>query len=270
MEKEACFLHMIRGMSKILLWLIMLVMVGMLPVVWAVRVDAEIDSLGAVEADVDEIAMQRLSQKARGDLTALEKAENRQRPVVVNRAEVLQMLAAGFPEDVIRLLIGLDWVTGREERIPITPAQVRALTAFGVSFETIRVMLASESAQAAGRKNGQDSTAPVPETSPGGPDVAREGEVYQGPSDGQSRRLGRQVITYPDGRQVVVYASPFGEGHSELGQEEVLGPDGNKSIVYYSQSKDNTQEILDERARQDYRKAMDLLERLRLEIEITE
>jgi hypothetical protein len=248
-------------MSKRLYLIETLVLIAVILAAWWGIASAEVksESLTRVEAD-DELHQQGLSKEAIDELTALEKAEGRQRPVVIDRAEVLRLSAAGFPVDVIRLFIGLDWLTGREERIPITPAQARELTSSGVSFETIRIMLASELAQASSRETGTPTTGNTHQEADGDRGVI----VYSWPFDGRPLRLGRQVITKPDGSQVVIYSSPFGQSDSILGREEVTRPDGSQVIVYYSRSSGSGQDILDERAEKDYLEALEILEKIQL------
>ena len=45
-------------------------------------------------------------------------------------------------------------------------------------------------------------------------------------------RLGRQITTRPDGKQVIVYRSPFDDSKTELGRKVYIKPGGKQTIVY--------------------------------------
>ena len=256
-------MHPFAIMSKKLKLLTVMLLVVTVLAVHGVTVGAQVDIPGHNAVDQVELQKRGLSQRAVAELTSLNNSANRKRPVVVNQTEVLKMLDAGFPEDVIRLFIGLDWSTGDEEAIPITPAQAMELAATGVSLETIRIMLAGEMARASSQESiSHESDIPVAENISQPPDRDEKRVAPPIVSEGGTIRLGRQVVTHPDGRQEVIYSSPFSAADSGLGRKEVTDADGSKAIVYYSVGAGNGQDILDERTRRDLRYAMELLEKI--------
>lgn len=158
------------------------------------------------------------------------------RPPAVTPDEIKNLENAGFTDDMISLLKELDNLTINEKRTPVSPAQAIEL-AGSVSMDAIRIIVSSEIEKRKAKK---------PENA--------EGEKKE-------RKLTKQVITKPNGKQVIIY----GNGDGGIGKETITTPDGRQVIVYYSG--DPTQEnSLSEKQREEVGRAWDLLERMYIHV----
>jgi hypothetical protein len=236
------------------------------PVMGAPLNDDEINTLYRIGLSPDTVSA----------LQELYRDTNRKRPPSMTVNEIRKMTNTGFPNDLIHLFIGLDWLTGHMDRMPLTPAQARKLAASGVSFQTIKVMAASEISEAskenpkieeAGDPSGQGSIETVATVKPGWEVLTPEYSVHK-PSEPKpgGLRLGREVYNRSNGKQIVLYRSPFGkETDAKLGRQVLTKPSGKQIIVYYS-AKDRDRAPEKTTAKKDEITTKDILKSLRIQI----
>jgi hypothetical protein len=175
---------------------------------------------------------------------AMYQDRNRKRKPAMTHDIVMEMLKADMPDDVIRLLIGLDWLTSQDSKMPIQPEKVLDLHTSGAGIQTIRVMLASEIAAVTEKLRKKEAdleksgwNAIEENDAPREPGMVQKQEMPLLP-DPQAEigpvRLGRQTITRPDGKQVIVYRNPFEDHSTMLGRQVYTKPDGKQTIIYRS------------------------------------
>jgi hypothetical protein len=232
--------------------------------------DDEIETLYRIGLSPDTIsALQELYQD-----------NNRKRPPSMTVNEIRKMTNTGFPDDLIHLFIGLDWLTGHKDRMPLTPAQARKLAASGVSFQTIKVMAASEISEASkenpkmeGTGEGENPSAQsaaltTARVKPGWEVLTPDFVVHE-PSQPKPGgiRLGREVYNTPNGKQIILYRSPFGEEtKAKLGRQVLTKPNGKQIVVYYS-TEDRDQAPQEAPAQEDRITTRDLVKSLRIQID---
>ena len=102
---------------------------------------AESPSSGLTEEQVEILKGAGLSSATISELGLLYQDPGRTRPPALTFDEVLKLVEAGLPDDKIRLLIGLDALSGGAEEMPVSPENVRELLSSGLSVNTIGAML---------------------------------------------------------------------------------------------------------------------------------
>jgi hypothetical protein len=207
----------------------------------SVDMETEPESRGLTAEQKEILLGAGLSSATVSDLDLLYQDPNRTRPPALTVDEILKLVEAGLPDDKIRLLIGLDALSGQEEEIPVSPENVRELASSGLSVKTIGAMLLGEISRLIKKrprfrksKNGWEV---MERYAPKGKKTGlEERKEFAVEHDSQAEidhvRLGRQVATRPDGKQVVVYRSPFDDHKTELGRKVYIKPDGKQTIVY--------------------------------------
>ncbi len=245
----------------------------------AVLIAIEAPAIGATLSDDEIETLYRigLSPDTISALKELYQDKNRKRSPSMTVNEIRKMTNTGFPEDLIHLFIGLDWLTGHKDRMPLTPAQARKLAASGVSFQTIKVMAASEITEVSKENpkidgagedpSGQSSYQAVVKAKPGWEVLTPDYSVHK-PSEPRPGgiRLGREVYNTPNGKQVILYRSPFGEEtDAKLGRQVLTKPNGKQIVVYYS-TKDRDRVPEKTQAKKDEITTKDILKSLRIQI----
>ena len=247
----------------------------------AVLIAMEAPAIGASLSgdEIDTLYRIGLSPDTITALRELYRDTNRKRPPGMTVNEIRKMMNTGFPDDLIHLFIGLDWLTGHADRMPLTPAQARKLAASGVSFQTIKVMAASEIAQASkdnpkieGSEEGgapfDEGSAEAVATVKPGWEVLTPDYVVHEPSQPKPGgiRLGREVYNTPNGKQIILYRSPFGEEtNAKLGRQVLTKPNGKQIVVYYS-TEDRDRTLQKTPAKEDEITTKDILKSLRISI----
>ncbi len=149
-------------------------------------------------AQEEELGKAGLSAHTVGELAALHASAEGGPAAGVTFEEASRLAAEGVPDDIIRLLIRLERVSGTAEAAPFTPAQLRELREHGVHWESIRLLLLSEMRLVREKRNGSGS-----------------------------QSLGREEVTRPDGSRVIVYRS----GDPGAPDQDVLDEDEQRRTL---------------------------------------
>lgn len=189
---------------------------------------------GLTPEEKDSLTRLGLSENTLHSVVSLHQDLTRKRPPVLTVSEVEKLIQTGFTDEHVRLLATLDRLTGGQEQIPVTPAQVRELVASGVGLDTIRIMLVSEIARA------------VEQNRRGG---------------GDQPEIGEKVVIDKEGRRHIIY---FSGDTSGLGQEVITDSEGHRHIIY--RSVDSKPTTLDERQQAELRRARELLDKIRINV----
>jgi hypothetical protein len=177
-------------------------------------------SAGLTDVDLGRLKQAGLSEDTFVQFLGLYEDGGRKRPPSLQPSLVEQMIQAGFGDDLIRMFILLDRLTGDKEKMPVSPEAALSLARAGAGFESIWLLVGSEIALAGGTPKVDSQPPPTPPVS----------------------SLGRDVVVKPDGRKVVLYRS----GNPDRPVEEVhTDQDGKKWLIYRAGGADIPPAVMD-------------------------
>jgi hypothetical protein len=213
--------------------------------------------------------------------------------------DITGLLVSGFDEEAVILFLEMERASGHLVRAPLTVRELTLLKNRGVKPETLKALMVQEIV-AAGRNEPSGAERPLhlepvtpPEKAPVSEKPPAPGKqavpetpkaVETGPSPGsnlasgqpepsgpqtspgvvtsppQKPILGREIVTQPDGRKVIIYRSGR---HINPVEEVTTDEDGRKQLIYRVGDPDRPDPAEEKRKREELEHALLLLRALR-------